>query len=344
MIIGITGSVGKTTTKELLFSLLTEPSLTAQIGKVWKTPDNMNDNVGVPLSVLGSAYFPTISLRGIRFFLTLPFHALALCTYKQYPNILVLEYGAGKAGDISFNASRAVPHIAVITAVGPAHLVAFGDVSEVAVAKGGLVESVPSDGLVILGSDNPHLDEIRARTAAQVVVVEGRCEDLAPAIVRIIAQRLSVKTDCVESVIQDFSGVRGRFRLEDLGDVILVDDAFNANPLSMRCGLERLARLGTDQRRRRVAILGWMGELGAESEDYHRRVAPLAAGSADLVVGVGDLAQQYQPDLWFPTSAACAAEISDFVSAGDVVLVKGSHSVGLVVVNDAIRRWADGMR
>jgi UDP-N-acetylmuramoyl-tripeptide--D-alanyl-D-alanine ligase len=341
LIIGITGSVGKTTTKELLAQLLTRPEVGRQLGLVWKTSDNMNDNVGVPLSILGSSYFPTISLKGLGYFLRLPFRAMALATLAQYPRILVLEFGAGTAGEISYNASRAVPHIAVVTAVGPAHLEAFGSVAGVARAKAALVDHVPSDGLVVLGDDNPHLEEFTTRSAAEVVVVGARCEDLAPAIVRIIAAHLEIPSDSVEAAIHEFRALPGRFQVQQIGELLLVDDAFNANPLSMRCALARLSGLGSDGRRR-VAILGGMAELGEEEERYHREIAPLAGVSSDLLVGVGNLARKYGAHRWFPTSEACAATISEIVQPHDIVLVKGSHSVGLAAVNRAIRDWAEG--
>jgi UDP-N-acetylmuramoyl-tripeptide--D-alanyl-D-alanine ligase len=336
LIIGITGSVGKTTTKELIAAVLSRPEARRLIGRTWKTPHNLNDNVGVPLSVLGYSYFPTISLRGVVLFLRMPFRALSLLAFKPYADVLVLEFGAGRAGDIAYNSARAAPDVAVITAVGPAHLSVFGTVEAVAQAKGALLENVRETGLTVLGPDIPDLERLAGRSRAPVTVVDGHCETLAPAIATAVARHLGIPSEVILKAVGGFAGVGGRFTTQRVGDLVLIDDAFNANPLSMRCGLERLSRW----QGRRVAILGWMGEMGPESERYHREVAAVARGSVDLLVGIGELARLYHPDHWFPTSDACAREAGSFLRSGDVVLVKGSHAVGLGAVTEAIRRFA----
>jgi UDP-N-acetylmuramoyl-tripeptide--D-alanyl-D-alanine ligase len=331
-VIGITGSVGKTTTKELIAAVLSGPEVAKKVGLVWKTPENFNDNIGVPLSVLGADYFPTVSLRGVLFFLKVPFRAVSLAWFRQYPRVLVIEFGAGAMGDIGYNASRVRPDIGVITAIGPAHLTAFESVEGVADAKAALVEKVPENGLVIFGEDNPFLAEMAGRAKARVVVVEGRHEGVTVGIARAVAQRLGVDSQLVEESLTTFQGVPGRFEVQDLGRILLIDDSFNANPLSMHRGLKRFGEM-RGAGRRCVAILGWMAELGSRTEAFHRDIAPIALESADFIVGVGELTKHYEPDVWFPSSSACSDALEGLLQPGDIVFVKGSHSseVGLLV-------------
>ena len=109
--------------------------------------------------------------------------------------------------------------------------------------------------------------------------------------------------------------------------VTIIDDAYNANPLSMRLGLDHLFDEGPGPGGRRVAVLGDMVELGPEATAYHAEIGAYARARADFMIGIGELARHYRPDLWFATAEDCAATAQDWLRSGDRVLVKGSHVV-----------------
>lgn len=334
-VIGVTGSVGKTTTKEMIAATLQTPEARDVVGVVRNSIANMNDDVGVPLAVLGETAYPSKDLNGLRLALLLPFRAIAHALWRPYPDVLVLEFGAGERGNVPENARRVGPSVAVVTTVGPAHLDAFGTVEAVARFKAGLVEAVRSDGLAILGSDNPFLELMASRSRAPVVTVAGRGPDLSAQIARTLCAHLEVPSETVERAIAEFAGVAGRQQALRFGDVTVIDDSFNANPLSMRYGLELLA--AERKPARRVAILGSMGALGPDAERHHADIAVFAAESAELVVGVGELARAYHPHRWFASSGDCAEAIDELIRPGDVVLVKGSNAVGMDQIVDALR-------
>lgn len=334
-IVGITGSVGKTTTTDMVAAVLSHPDAARQVGGVWKTRDNMNDSIMLPLVVLGFDRWPSMGLL-----LALPFRAVALATFRPYPRILVLEYGIGREGEMKRRSRLAQPAVAVVTAIGPAHLERYRTLDGIAREKGDLLEGVPPSGLVVLGADSPHASALENRTRAPVVKVAGRGRDLSGEIARVVAGFYGVGRETASAALEGFTGSGGRLNVLELGRITVTDDAFNANPLSMQLGLDTLAGQ-TPPGRRRVAILGHMGELGDEAPRYHEEIGSYARDRADLVVGVGDdLARGYQPDLWFRSSRDCADHLHEFVRSGDCLLVKGSHSAHCDAVVTALKQLA----
>ena len=275
-------------------------------------------------------------MNGLLLCLKLPFRAIVLAFFRPYPDTLVLEYGAGSKGNIARNAGRARPEVGIVTAVGPAHLSAFGSVRGVAEAKQPLIANVPPHGLVVLGQDNPHLAQMREHAVAPVVEVHGRGHELSEEIARVVVRHFGIEQAAVDRAVASFRGVESRLALSELGDILLIDDSYNANPLSMKYGLEQLGMYA--DRGRRVAILGWMAELGEETVRYHEEMASVVAPNADLVVGVGELAKAYAPDRWFPDSFACAAKVNEIIGPGDVILLKGSNSAELWKIARVLRR------
>ena len=201
--------------------------------------------------------------------------------------------------------------------------------------KGAVVRAVPPSGLVILGADTPSSTMDRY-AKAPVVKVPGKGRVLSEGIARVVADYLGIPEDVVDRGLAKGVQVGGRQDVIRRGESTIMNDAFNANPLSMAHGLETLAeRAGPGQRR--VAILGGMAELGGETEQYHREIAQTAKASADVVVGVGRLARYYEPNHWFETAEACAEAIPEIVRDGDYVLVKGSRVARLGLVVDALK-------
>ncbi|MEM6288975.1 MAG: Mur ligase family protein [Bacteroidota bacterium] len=334
IVVGITGSVGKTTTREFVAAVLREAP--EAVGPVGATPRNMNHDWGVPLTLLGYRHWiPRWNSELLRA-LTVPLKALKLATVGPYPRVLVLEFAVGRGTEIERTVALAPPEIGVVTAIGPAHLNAYGTVERIAEVKGAVVRAVPASGLVVLGADSPLAAGMDRDTEAEVVKVPGKGRALSAGIARVVAARLGVPAARVERALARGVTVRSRQEEFPFRGGTVMNDAFNANPMSMAHGLETLAERARPGQRR-VAILGWMGALGDAAERYHREMAPVAHASADVVVGVGEMARLYDPDHWFETSEACADALPDLLDDGDYVFVKGSNSVNLYVVVQALR-------
>jgi UDP-N-acetylmuramoyl-tripeptide--D-alanyl-D-alanine ligase len=369
-VVGITGSTGKTSTKDILRSLL-EPALE---GAVHASPANYNTEIGLPLAVLEAE-------PGVR--------------------ALVLEMAMRGPGQIGELCEIAPPDVGVITNVGPVHLELLGTVEKVAEAKAELIAALPREGVCVVPATaealRPHLrHEIRTLTfaewpspsngalehadaiagaaadlrvlsaeRAQVGGSEGtrariaagaeqvtldfnfrQAHNLVNALAAIGAAHalgVPLKALAEGAAAIEFSELRGE-EIELADDVLLLNDCYNANPISMRAALEHLAQVASERGGRAVAVLGEMAELGPEAEQFHREVGAHAArlGVASLV-GVGELARAYAEgygDAGDVTLVAGAGEAAEHARGslrhGDVVLVKGSRSVGLERVAQAL--------
>lgn len=343
IIIGVTGSVGKTTTKEVVASVLMHADARPIVGRVGKTPGNMNNTQGVPLVILGFTDWPASRLETIRAMLVAPFRAVALATVAPYPRMLVLEFAVGPKGNIPRTADLARPTVAIVTAIGPAHLETFGTIDQIVEEKGALVRNVGPSGLVVLGADNPQASALERDARAPVVKVPGRGRALSENAARAVADFFGVPREVVERALADQHALAGRFNVLDLGTMTVIDDCYNANPLSMEYGLDHFAAAAPPGTRR-VAILGDMRELGPDSPRYHREIAALARTRVDLVVGVGPLARDYEADYWFGTSDACAMALHGLIRTGDCVFVKGSNAVALPTVVRRVKELAQKAR
>jgi UDP-N-acetylmuramoyl-tripeptide--D-alanyl-D-alanine ligase len=338
-IVGVTGSVGKTTTKEMIAAVLMHEEARPIVGLVWKSPGNLNNNIGLPLTILGYHDWPASRLAWIATLCTLPFRSQSLAASDAYPRILVLEYAAGWRGDVDRLAALAPPTVAVVTAVGPAHLERFKTVECLAHVKGALVRAVPRSGLVVLGQDNSYASDMARHARAPVVKVRGTGRELSQNLAHAVARYFRLPDEVVTAALSACDALAGRLRVLELGYVLVIDDAFNANPLSMKLGLDTLAE-AAEQKQRKVAILGMMAELGIESRKYHEEIAAYARQRADCVIGVGSLAKAYRPDHWFAGSEDCARGLRALIRRGDCLLVKGSHSVHLSRVVVELKRIA----
>lgn len=339
-IIGVTGSVGKTTTKELIAAVLMHKSAYNTVGLVWKAHGTMNDNNGLPLAVLGFHDYPKSILQDISWLCALPLRALLLVTLKQYPKVLVLEFGAGYGGDLGRNVVLAPPDIAVITAIGPAHLEIFGSVENIVEVKSALVRSVPrTTGLVVLGSANTYAANMDKYTSARVVKVAGRGRTLSENVAYVIAEHFGLPKELACQAVSERGPINRRLEVKEFASLTMINDSYNANPLSMRLGLDTLSEIAKPINRK-VAILGMMGELGKDAPIFHRELAPYARTRADIIIGVGSLALLYEPDKWFATSLECADQLKNILRAGDCILVKGSFSVELKWVVKRIEQIA----
>jgi len=280
---------------------------------------------------------------------------LTLCRLEPNTEVCVLELAMRGFGQIAELCEIARPEIGVVTNVGPAHLELVGSLEGVLRAKGELVAALPPGGTAIVPDEFPvdredisvvRLTEPEVGFESGRAVVGGvsfnvssrhQAANAAAALAALDALGLPRPA----SVDVDFSRWRGE-ELELPGGGLLVNDAYNANPVSMRAALVYLAERAGG--RRRVAILGDMAELGPGAPEFHRQIGEDAARiGVDALVAVGELARGYLEGAagvpvtrWAPGAAAAVAAAEEVVEPGDCVLVKASRAVGLEVVAEAL--------
>jgi UDP-N-acetylmuramoyl-tripeptide--D-alanyl-D-alanine ligase len=318
-VVGITGSMGKTSTKDILAALCTPSARTVA------AEASYNNEVGVPLT---------------------------LCRLERDTEVCVLELAMRGFGQIAELCEIARPQIGVITNIGPVHLELVDSLDGVRRAKAELVAALPAGGTAVVPADFPverdDIDVVRIGTpdahgTGDRMEVAGvsfnftarhQAQNAASALAALDALGLPRP----HSVDVDFSRWRGD-EAELPGGGLLINDAYNANPISMRAALAYLAERAGD--RRRVAILGDMAELGRTAPAYHREVGDAAAElGVDEVLAVGELARGYLDGgvagRWVPNVHEAVRELPDVVRPGDAVLVKASRAVGLEAVAAAL--------
>jgi UDP-N-acetylmuramoyl-tripeptide--D-alanyl-D-alanine ligase len=330
--------VGKTTTTQMIATVLAHPQARPVVGRVAVTPGNMNDDVGLPLAILRLRRKP-LGYEKVVLALLLPFRALLAAASPFHPKVLVLEYGTHFKGRLSHLASLAPPDIGIVTTIGPAHLARLKTLEGVAEEKSHVVRAVPPSGLVILGQDHAHVSYLEQRVRAPVVKVAGRGIELSQQITRIVCRRLGVPESVVDLALRDFKPPQGRLNRLECAGLTVIDDSFNANPLSMKLGLDTLAQEARPGQRR-LAFLGVMAELGEMSRQYHEEVGTYARARADVVIGIGELARHYRPDHWFEGVEACADRLEALTRPGDCLLVKGSATACMSRLVEKLRSTA----
>jgi UDP-N-acetylmuramoyl-tripeptide--D-alanyl-D-alanine ligase len=319
-VVGITGSMGKTSTKDILAALCASSSTRTVAAEA-----SFNNEIGVPLT---------------------------LCRLEEDTEVCLLELAMRGFGQIAELCEVARPEIGVVTNVGPVHLELVDSIEGVQRAKGELVAALPPGGTAIVPCDFPvertdleivRVGEPRAERVGGRTVVDGvsfnftarhQARNAATALAALDALGLRRPA----SVDVDFARWRGE-EAELPGGGLLINDAYNANPVSMRAALEYLAERAAG--RRRVAILGDMAELGRTGPGYHLEVGRAAAElGVDELLAVGELARGYLesgvPGRWVANVHDALREVDDVVRPGDAVLVKASRAVGLEAVAEAL--------
>lgn len=305
-VVAVTGSTGKTSTKDILFALCA-PSL-----RTIANEGNYNNEIGVPLT---------------------------LCRLEHTTDLLIAEMGMRGLGQIAWLTSFTRPDIAVITNVGPVHLELVETIENVARAKAELIEELRPGGIAIVPGGETLLEPYLTRDDITIDRVDP-CAELPfttsfgarhqrrnARIALAVARHLGVPLP--DELTVEFSRLREEERPLP-GGGLLLNDCYNANPVSMRAALEHLVERGRGHRR--VAVLGEMAELGIESASYHREIGDLVHRlGIEQVIGVGEQAQAYGGD-WVPSASDAAARLREALRPGDVVLIKGSRSVGLEAV------------
>ncbi len=350
-VVGITGSVGKTGTKEALAAALAR----ANRGSVPRSVKSYNNHTGVPLS---------------------------LARMPQDARFGVFEMGMNHAGELAQLTQLVRPHVALITWIAPAHIEYFANEEAIADAKGEIFEGLEPGGTAIIPYDSRHRDRLiaAAKPHAANIVTFGRgagadvraLDEMAgPGGTQITAtlpgvdlcftmsqpgdhwvnnslaimaavQALGGDLAAAGLALADFEGLPGRGAQHRVGDVLIIDESYNANAASMAA---TLAVLGQSEAKRRIAILGEMRELGAESDALHAGIAsPLQAANVDFALLVGPgmkaLAKALEgrvDHLHVDNANAALDHVDNIINGGDAVLIKGSNAVGLSRVVDALR-------
>ena len=355
-IIGVTGSVGKTSTKEALWAALDRN----RPGKVHRSVKSYNNHTGVPLS---------------------------LARMPREAEFAVLEMGMNNKGEIAALTRQVRPHVAVVTAIAPAHIENLGSMEAIADAKAEIFEGLERGGVAIVPNDNPHRDRLvkAARRhadriitfgtgdadvhAVHAVTAEGGGSLISAALLEreltfTISQRgehwvgnsLAVLA-AVEAVgadvaiaglaLADLGGLKGRGERHmieiDGGEILLIDESYNANPASMAATLKSL---GAEPVSRRIAVLGPMRELGEHSVELHASLAPaVIEAKVDRLILIGEemrplsdaLDDNVATDRVDNVEEATEA-LRHLVRPGDAVLVKASNSVGLAKLVESMAK------
>ena len=352
-VIAITGSNGKTSTKDFLAAAL------SQRFRVTKTEGNFNNHVGLPRTILEA---------------------------KQEDEIAVWELGMNHPGEIALLARIAAPDAAIITNIGVAHIEFMGSREAIAEEKGALAAALSAEGTLILNADDPFSEAIARRTSAKIIfagtqsgsvraedisqsasgseftILEGahRCRARLPvpglhmvqnAILAVSAARaFGVSIEEAAAGLAATPLTKARLQLREIHGVQFIDDSYNANPESMKAALRTLVELESEGRR--IAVLGHMGELGDQSARGHAEVGEIAAAlGMNQLITIGPLAEKISDaarsaGLETATNVSSAKEAAELLaeatSPGDLVLIKGSRAARTEQVLEAFKQQAIG--
>jgi UDP-N-acetylmuramoyl-tripeptide--D-alanyl-D-alanine ligase len=358
-ICAVTGSVGKTSTKEALRLML------GRFGKTHASVASYNNHWGVPLTL---ARMPADANYG------------------------VFEIGMNHAGEIRPLAEMVRPNVAIVTTIAPVHIENLGSLEAVADEKGGIFSGLAPEGVAIIPADAPHADRLIAagdraqaarlsfgeapgadmrlvsltgdpngsdvevsfegRTYRYRVGAPGRHQAMNSLIVLLTAHCFGCPIEEAAASLTDFTAPAGRGQQAKLrrgdGEFLLIDEAYNANPASMRAALAVLGDAPLGAGGRRIAVLGDMLELGEHSESLHRELSePILLNGVDLVFAAGPMMKGLfeslpaeKRGLWAPASTGIESALIGEIRAGDAVMVKGSNGSRMGPVVAAIRKQA----
>ncbi len=329
-IVGITGSVGKTSTKEAIYSVLKEK----YHNDVVRAYKNLNTDVGLPLVILRIDKTP-LGWQWI-YVVILSFYQFFKYQYfsKNYPKIMILEYAADKQGDIKYLTDIVRPDVVCITEIGPAHLEFFKTVENVAREKMNLAKNMKPDGIAVLNKDNLLIKKYAKDVHYKKVWFHGSNTDGAKNAAREIGKIFNVERSMVDRGILNIKSIPGRLnQFKGIRDTIILDDTYNASPLSMKFALSYLKDF--KKRKRKVAILGDMRELGDASLSEHEKLAHIIANKAQFAILIGsEMCQHVAPILdemkynylSFSNFSEAKDSIVKNINTNDIILIKGSQN------------------
>ncbi len=388
-IIAITGSVGKTSAKEAVYSVLKDYK------RVRKTQANFNNELGVPLTILGNWNAVTHPAWWFWTRVIIGSYVRTLIIRKsKYPEVLILEYGADKAGDIAYLLSIAHPSMGIITAIGetPVHVEFYPEgVEAVVKEKSRLVHALGAHQKAILNADDSHTEAICKKTTARVItfgqstkatvrithikhtVVQNKITGIVckiqyegsevPFVIShafsiahayAVASAVAVASEYVQLNLLDiaqaiekyYKPVEGRsVIIPGIKRTQIIDESYNSSPAALEMALKTMQLVAHT---RRVAVLGDMLELGVFSIEAHEKAGILAAQCVDVLITVGTRAKlmaqkaiekgMYEAAVHsFDTAQEAGLKLQEVMKQGDVVLIKGSHAIGLEAVVEEVR-------
>jgi len=389
-IVGVTGSVGKTSTKDAIVVMLGSSK------KIRMNPGNFNTEIGLALSILGDWKKEDINLfsrnnapqskrfQKVLFVLKVIFFSsirLVFGRKASFPELLVLEYGADKPGDIKKLLQVAVPHIGVVTAVGqvPAHVEFYSSPEAVASEKGRLIEQLPVSGFAILNADDKVVLDLQRKTRATVMTFGfsddakmritkfeyrsendiplgisfklehggnivpvrihgcfGRSQAYAAAAAACIGISFGLNLVQISEMLGSYSSPKHRMKLvKGVKGANIVDDSYNASPLSMESAFEAIKALPAT---RRIAVLGDMLELGKYAVEVHESLGPKVSKVFDYLITVGPRAKFIADSanaakmakkriMSFENTEEAATALQDLINPGDLILIKASRAL-----------------
>lgn len=320
-IIGITGSSGKTTTKDMLASILSQEL------KVLKTKENQNNEIGVPLTILG---------------------------LKRSHRAAVIEMAIQKTGDLEILTDIVRPTIAIITNIGEAHLKYLKTEKKIALEKAEILKYLEKNNWALLPQDSKFLKLLKSKTPKKakiktfgilkimkydkfihVLPLPGKHHIYDALAAITIAKILKIKDSSIIKGLKSIKLSPLRMEFIQLDEIKIINDTYNANPSSMRAALLTLV---SQPAVRRIAILGDMFELGKEEVVYHQRIGNFSRKlGIDLTITIGKLSKHMQGDIHFSDLNKAIKSIKTMLKPGDVVLVKASRRMHLEKVVDSLR-------
>ena len=394
-IVGVTGSVGKTSTKEAVFTVLSAKF------RVRKNEKNYNNEIGLPLTVLGlesggGSFWKWLAIL-LKFVLV-----ITLESKKRYPEILVLEMGADRPGDIKYLVDFLKPEVGAVTAIGISHLEFFKDRKQIAKEKSTLVKYLVKDGLAVLNFDDKEvrkmaeelkaekifygfseeanirasdiffgyektedfyggdLDKIRgisfklnydgATVPLRLMQSVGRPQIYSVLAAAAVGVHFGMNLLEIANALKNFQAPAGRLNIIDgIKNTIIIEDSYNAAPQSTLAALEVLEKI---KARRKLAALGNMLELGAETESGHRDIGKKVAEAANVLFAVGDKAKFIADEaekagldknniFCYDSSIEAKIPIQNMLQEGDVILIKGSQGARMELISEEIMRYPE---
>jgi len=382
-VIAITGTVGKTSTRQAIYTVL------KKYRRVRATSGNFNNEIGLPLTILGDY----TEIGGKYFWVKVILVSLFKLIFKmKYPELLILEYAADKPGDMKYLLDIVRPQISVITAVGdiPVHVEFYSGPEAVAREKSKIVEVLPVTGFAVLNRDDGAVLEMKDRTRghimtfgfsgdSQVVISNfevktenkipagitfklsyggsfvpiflsgcfGKAQAYAAAAAACIGVIFGLNLVKISEALSEYEIVVGRGKIiPGVKNTYILDDSYNASPLSMQAAIETASGLEIS---RKIAILGDMLEIGQYAPEAHEKIGRMVPGVFDILVTVGDRAKFIASAAMangmakknihiFDTADEAKLKVQKLMKKGDLILVKASHSIGLNKVIEEIKK------
>jgi UDP-N-acetylmuramoyl-tripeptide--D-alanyl-D-alanine ligase len=348
-VVAITGSVGKTTTRQIIHHVL------SVCFRVHQSPKSFNNNIGLPLTLLNA---------------------------EAGTQIVIAELGSNHPGEIAYLTRIAAPDIAVVTNIHPAHLEGFGDLEAIIKEKMSISEGLLPDGVMIINSEFKRLadfcrekninflsfgksknsytraENVRFHGLTSRFTIEGAEVTLPLPGPGNVENALAAWTICklfglsaldFTQTVKNFAGNTMRAEIIQLGTLTVLNDCYNANPASMKNALEILTQIDPSEKRRKVFICGDMAELGAQSERLHIKLGEeIARANVDLILAVGRLSKiaaktarkTAKKDLqikYFEDTLSACNKLYEFIRDYDIILVKGSRTARLEAAVDKLK-------